>query len=298
MTLSSKTTGKTGLATRVRHWALVRFLAYAAPLVALMIGSVILGKMLIPPAPSPWHHPLALMRLLMTAVAMLALYVGLVRWMERRAASELEGRTGAPLFGIGLLTGAGLMAIVYLILWATGVAAFRPGSGFTGLEGALATTLGAAVFEELLFRGVLFRILEETAGTAIALVASALVFGALHGINPGATLLSTGAIAVESGLLLALAYAAVRNLWLPIGMHLAWNFTEGSVLGAKVSGTAERISLFRSDLSGPTLFTGGGFGPEGSVVSMAVCLALSLVLMFFVVARGEWRPLTWRSSLP
>jgi uncharacterized protein len=297
MTPSSKAAGKPGLATRVRHWALARFLVYAATLVVLMLCSAIVGK-LIPPAPSPWHEPLVLTRLLLTALAMLVLYVGLVRWLERRAASELEGRTGAPLFGIGLLTGAGLMAIVYLILWATGVATFRPGGGLTGIEVGLAATLGAAVFEELLFRGVLFRILEQTAGTTIALVASALVFGALHGINPGATLLSTGAIAVESGLLLALAYAALRNLWLPIGMHLAWNFTEGSVFGAKVSGTAARASLVRSDLSGAPLFTGGGFGPEGSVVSMGVCLALSVVLVFVVVRRGEWRPLTWRPSLP
>jgi uncharacterized protein len=298
MTPSSKIPSGAGLATGVRHWALARFLVYAATLVALMIGSVILGKMLIPPEPSSWHHPLALIRLLLTAVAMLALYVGLVRWMERRWASELEGRTGGPLFGIGLLAGAGLMAIAYLVLGIVGVATFRPGGGLAGLEGALATTFGAAVFEELLFRGVLFRILEEVAGTAVALAASALVFGALHGINPGATLLSTGAIAVESGLLLALAYAAVRNLWLPIGLHFAWNFTEGSVFGAKVSGTAERFSLIKSDLSGAPLLTGGGFGPEGSVVSMGVCLALSLVLVFVVIGRREWRPLTWRPSLP
>lgn len=298
MTLPSKNSGLHRLAPRVRHWALSRFLLMAAGLVALMVGSVILGKMLIPPAPSPWRHALMLLRFLSTAIAMLALYAGLIRFMERRAVAELAGRAGARLFGMGLLTGAGLMASVYLVLWMMGVATFYPGSGLMGLEGGLASTFGAAIFEELLFRGVLFRILEEMAGTTVALVGSALVFGALHGMNPGATLLSAGAIVIESGLLLALAFAAARNLWLPIGLHFAWNFTEGSIVGAKVSGTAEHYSLVRSNLSGAPLFTGGGFGPEGSVVSMGFCLALSLVLAFVVVRRGKWRPLTWRSSLP
>ncbi len=89
--------------------------------------------------------------------------------------------------------------------------------------------------------------------------------------------------------MLALAYAATRNLWLPIGIHMSWNFAEGSLFGAKVSGYSEAHSLLKTTLSGPELLTGGAFGPEASVVSVAVCLVASAVLATMIVRRHNWR---------
>lgn len=108
--------------------------------------------------------------------------------------------------------------------------------GLSGLGRALAIAIASAVGEEIVFRGVVFRLLEARLGTTIALVLSAAAFGLLHAGNPGATWGSTLAIACESGVLLGLAYAASRALWLPIGLHFGWNFTEGGVFGAAVSG--------------------------------------------------------------
>ncbi len=85
-------------------------------------------------------------------------------------------------------------------------------------------------------RGVLFRIVEESLGSWIALALSAALFGALHAFNPGATLTSSIAIALEAGVLLAAVFMVTRRLWMVIGLHTAWNFTEGGVFGASVSG--------------------------------------------------------------
>jgi membrane protease YdiL (CAAX protease family) len=71
---------------------------------------------------------------------------------------------------------------------------------------------------------------------AIALLVSAAVFGRVHAGNPGASWVSSLSIALESGVLLGLAYAATRSLWLPIGLHFGWNFTAGGIFGAAVSG--------------------------------------------------------------
>lgn len=92
--------------------------------------------------------------------------------------------------------------------------------------------LGAGIGEEILFRGVLFRIVEEGLGTWAALLVSALFFGAVHLGNPGATLWSSATIAIEAGLLFGLLYHVTRSLYLCMGVHAAWNFMQGTVYTA------------------------------------------------------------------
>jgi hypothetical protein len=145
---------------------------------------------------------------------------------------------------------------------------------------------------------VLFRILEQAFGTTVALLASAAIFGLLHAANPGATPFSTAAVAIEAGLLLALAYAATGKLWLAIGIHAGWNFAEGSVFGAQVSGGAPPPSVIRVTLHGADIVSGGAFGPEASIVAIAVCLAASAILAWRVIDSGRWQPLRLRLSLP
>ncbi len=284
----------TGFLARASRWAVVRFVVFAVVLIVGLIASKLAANLLVPPAPSPLHHPLLLLANLLSPALLLGLYILTVRWLERRSATELDLRRGAPQLLIGAGVGVVLMGAVYLVLWALGLAAFGPGTGLTGLGGGLAAAFAAAVLEELLLRAVLFRILEEATGTTVAVAVSAVVFGLLHGLNPGATLVSTAAIAIEAGVLLALAYALTHNLWLAIGIHMAWNFTEGSIYGAAVSGGAPAPSLVRATLSGPGLLTGGAFGPEASVVSVGVSLVASAILVAMILRRGGWRPRTLR----
>jgi hypothetical protein len=123
---------------------------------------------------------------------------------------------------------------------------------------------------------------------------SAALFGLLHALNPGATMTSTVAIALEAGVLLAAAYALTRNLWFPIGLHLGWNFTEGGIFGASISGGAAGKGIFSVSLAGPDLITGGKFGPEASMVAIAVCLALAGALLALTIRTGRWMPMRRR----
>jgi len=286
-------TSRPGLLARISHWAIVRFLIY----VVVLIVSTIATNPLIPPAPSPLHHPLLLAKNLASPILLLALYALAVRWVERRPATELDLRRGAPLFLIGGVVGVALMGGVYLVLWGLGHVAFTAGTGLNGLGGGLAVAFAAAVLEELLLRAVLFRLLEEATGTTIAVIVSAIVFGLLHGLNPGATPLSTAAIAIEAGVLLGLAYALTHNLWLAIGIHMAWNFAEGSLFGAAVSGGTQARSLARSVISGSDWLSGGAFGPEASFVSVSACLMASLVIGALIVRARGWRPMSFRLAL-
>jgi membrane protease YdiL (CAAX protease family) len=286
-----------GVLARLSHSAIVRIVLEAAGLLITIVATSIVLGLIVPPAPSPLHTPLAMLRNLVAALIFLGVYALLIRVIERRRASEIAPRAATVPLPLGLVVGVGLMGAVNLVFWAGGIAAFAPGTGLAGLAPGLIGMFAVAVVEELLLRAVVFRIVEQACGTTIALVLSAAIFGLLHAVNPGATLFSSAAIAIEAGLLLALAYAVTRNLWLAIGIHAGWNFAEGSLFGAQVSGGAPMPSLIHVTLHGPELVTGGTFGPEASIVSVGVCLVASAILGWLVIRRGDWQPMRFRLTL-
>jgi hypothetical protein len=162
----------------------------------------------------------------------------------------------------------------------------------TGSNGAAAMLVTvpafilSAVLEEVVMRGVVFRLLEQSLGSWIALAISAAIFGLLHLLNPGATLLNAGAVMVEAGILLAAAYMVTRRLWFCIGIHFAWNFTEGGIFSAAVSG-GHTQGLLQSKLTGPDWLSGGAFGAEGSLVAIAICTAAGALLVARAVRKGN-----------
>jgi len=283
--------------SRARHWALLRIVVHVVILVAIMVATGIVSKVFLQPLPLPLRHSLLMVLNLSSAVALLVGYTLSVRLMERRGATEIGLRKGVPQLLLGALLGVGLMGAVYLVLWSMGRVTFANGTGFDGLLGALVVMFAVGVLEELLFRAILFRIVEQISGTTIAIILAAAAFGAIHAINPGATLWSSAAIAIEAGVMLALAYVLTRNLWLAIGIHAGWNFAEGSIFGAQVSGSSEAHYVIKSSLSGPDILTGGAFGPEASVISVCVCAAFSAVLLVLVLRRGDWRKLSFQLRL-
>jgi membrane protease YdiL (CAAX protease family) len=188
---------------------------------------------------------------------------------------------------LGVAFGAALFSIVILILALSGDYHVRA-THFTSDLGIAVLLFGAgAAFEELLFRGVVFRLIEEWAGTWIALLVSAVFFGLAHAANPGSTWVSSLAIALEAGVLLAAAYVATRNLWLPIGLHFAWNFCEGPVYGAHISGVAFPLKdALSARIEGPAAFTGGAFGPEAGIPAILVGLGAALALLVYAQRRA------------
>ena len=139
--------------------------------------------------------------------------------------------------------------------------------------------LTVAVGEEIVFRGVLFRWMDERWGFLVALLVSAVLFGAMHFFQPNATVWSTVAIAIEAGILLGAAYKASGTLWLPIGIHWAWNFVQGNIFGFPVSGIPAEVSLIQAKVSGPVLMTGGNFGAESSVITVVLGAVLSILFI-------------------
>jgi membrane protease YdiL (CAAX protease family) len=275
---------------RLSQWAPFRLLCFAGAIMVVAIAAKILTLLLVPPLPSPMHEPLTLVRNCLLPIAMFGVYALLVRILEHRAATELAIRKGAPALVAGSVIGTLLMATVYLILFGLGSAKFAPGTGLNGFAYAMLHTMAAAMGEELLFRAVLFRIIEEVSGTTVALVISAAIFGILHAANPGATAFSIVALTLEAGILLALAYALTRNIWLAVGIHMSWNFTQGYVFGAEVSGNSQPYSILKASMSGSGLLTGGSFGPEGSVIALGVSAVASAIMIALILRKRRWQP--------
>jgi membrane protease YdiL (CAAX protease family) len=232
----------------------------------------------------------ALVQFLMRALPALLAYLLLVKLVERRPIDELAPRRLLPDGAMGLLGGLLLFSAVVGVLYLLGsyhVTGTNPGAAW--LPALLMVGLGAGIGEEIITRGVLFRIIEEGLGTWVALIVSALFFGAAHIANPGATLWSSAAIAIEAGLLFGLLYHVTRSLALCMGLHAAWNFTQGTIYGIPVSGLKADGWLV-STRSGPDWLSGGVFGAEASVIALTLCSLCTLALLAVAVRRGSIVP--------
>jgi len=226
--------------------------------------------------------------------ALFGAYYSYVRLTERRAVYELDPRALAPQLLLGLAIGTTLFVTVMGLLALTGHYRYVGRAAIPGLGTAFLLTTVGAVAEELIFRGFLFRVIASIGGTWIAVAISAVLFGVLHGFNPHATIVSSLAIALEAGGLLAFAYAATQKLWLPIGFHIAWNFTEGDIFGVAVSGHKPLPSLFVGHVSGPEYLTGGAFGAEASLFAVIVCVFAMAFIIAYTIRTNRLLPMIRR----
>lgn len=214
---------------------------------------------------------------LITAVVLLLLYNLLIRYVEANDACKIAPRKDISSIGNGLFIGFSYFIIVTVTMSLCGYYHIKS-IQFDWEKQLFSFTLFflVAVSEEIFFRGILFRMINRRWNIWAALVISALIFGGLHIFNDNATLWSSIAIAIEAGSLLGAAYAYSKNIWLPIGIHWIWNYTQGNILGFPVSGEDNVTSIITPEISGPQWLTGGSFGAEASVISAVIGLLISL----------------------
>jgi len=152
----------------------------------------------------------------------------------------------------------------------------------------LSLFLLVGVVEEVIFRGILFRLIADKWNIAVGLTTSSLLFGLAHLGNPGATLWAALAIALASGWLFGMAYAYHQTIWVPVGMHWAWNYLEGGVFGCAVSGTPlDYRPLITPRISGTDLLSGGVFGPEASIICVAIGIGISIVYTVLYIKKRK-----------
>lgn len=247
----------------------------AACLVAAIAAYRFLLHPLIESAFSLGEHPSSIVRRANIFGAVVLSYWAFVRYYERRAAQELSLHW--RWIGLAAVAGSLSIGVTILVLYATGHYQLISFRGFGQATGILATIWIAAVIEEVAFRAILFRILEEGIGTRGALAGSAVIFGAAHLANNGAhwiTLLSV----TLAGLMWAGVFIVSRNLWVAAAHHCCWNATI-FLIGLPLSGEDWRAQAPLETVShGSVLWTGGTFGPEDSLINLLVSIVICAAL--------------------
>jgi membrane protease YdiL (CAAX protease family) len=182
----------------------------------------------------------------------------------------------------GAVLGFILVALAVILIALVGHYSLTPVSGhyLNPILLCLWVLATAAMLEEVMFRGYPYQRLIESIGPFNATLFLALFFGAVHSRNPHATWLGTVNTSLV-GVLFAVAYLRTRSLWLPFGIHFAWNVTMGLVFGLPVSGISMFSVVAVGTAIGPTWLTGGGYGIEAAFSGTLVILIGILVLSFW-----------------
>lgn len=255
----------------------------------LLVGTVWLAGLGIRQLPH-WGIPDASRQMIAGLVVVglvIAVYKFAICKLGEQPRDDLRREHAVRDLALGLGGGALLFSLVTLIAALVGVYEIVGwGSARSILYVLVMFGIIPGVMEELLFRGILFRHLEDFGGSWFALALTSALFGVAHIFNPNATFFSSFAIAVEAGILLGGAYMLTRSLWAPIGIHAAWNFTQGEIFDVPVSGI-DGTGLVEARLSGPELLSGGTFGLEASVIALVIATGAGIWLVVRAVRAGH-----------
>ena len=217
------------------------------------------------------------------------------RWLDKRSFESL-GLKLDRYTALDILAGIGItfvqMGFIYVAMLGLGWLTFE---GFAWDFDPLNVVIrGVVTFfvlflfvgwnEELLSRGYQLQTIASGLNLFWGVVISSAIFGLLHLGNPNATWVSAVGI-FFAGVYLAYGYIRTKQLWLPIGLHIGWNFFEGVVFGFPVSGLSNIYKLIRIRVHGPELWTGGAFGPEAGLIVLPSLLLGAFFIYLYTMRR-------------
>ena len=266
---------------RVLRYPVVRMLAASlAIFLALALSFAIMEGALPKDKLVAWPN-------LVAALACALGYWAYVKRIERRDVTELAGSGALAQGALGV--GLGVLLVLLTLAPLMGLGVYRIegfGAGFPLLK-QVPEMLLVAVFEELLMRGVIFRISEQAWGSRRALLLTTVIFVAAH--LPGQINLMGMLVTAAASIAFTAAYQTSRRLWLPMGMHFAWNYMFSAVFSVPVSGH-EAKGWLQGSMSGPDWLSGGAYGVEASAMALLVWAVAAALLLRSAQARGNFVP--------
>jgi membrane protease YdiL (CAAX protease family) len=266
-----------------------RMLLYTSMIIVAAIPVIALLKLLslIAPAPSSSRAIGSLADIIfnicISVTLILAAWMTL-NWFDRRPFALLGlafSPKGLREFLLGFAIGFINLFLLFVILWIADLIKINAGNlnpqfSLMALQYLIFFTFGAAI-EELIYRGYFFQTLIESTRPWVATMIVSFVFASIHLTNANYSWGSALHLFMH-GILYCIVYIKTRSLWIPIGLHAAWNWIQGALLGVSVSGFPVANSLLISTLEGPEILSGGEFGIEGSILSPFVSLIIIIYL--------------------
>lgn len=209
-----------------------------------------------------------------------------VRFIEKRKTLEMSASGSVGETALGFALGAVIMTFMVGLLWVLSYYSVESAGPISVIVHALFFFGFLAFVEEVVFRLIIFRHVEELAGSWGAIVITGALFGLAHFGNPNATAWSSAAIAMES-VIIAGCFVLTRRVWLVWGLHAGWNYFQSAIYGVAVSGDSELESVLVPKISGPEWLTGGSFGVEASYVTAVLCLVIGVLLVIKASRAGQ-----------
>ena len=244
-----------------------------------------------PIGPSAHSIPFQILNFLATTISVFAARL----WLDKRSMESLGLKLDSHTW-LDLLAGIAIslvqMGFIYVAMLALGWLTFE---GYAWEIDPIGIVISNILFffvififvgwnEEILSRGYHLQTLASGLNLFWAVVISSAVFGLLHLANPNATWVSAAGI-FFAGVFLAYGYIRTKQLWLPIGLHIGWNFFEGVGFGFPVSGLADIYKILRIQVHGPEIWTGGAFGPEAGLIVLPALLLGALFIYLYTIRR-------------
>ena len=258
-----------------------------------IIANVVLGLL-----PDISYAAFLLLGTLVTSMAVTFSVYLARRYLDQRTFSSLGLRFNSQtlldlIFGFGL-TGL-MMVIIFLVLWGLDWLQIESFAWQMESWGNVAASVLVMVIlftfvswqEELLMRGYWLQNLSAGLSQSLGILLSSALFALAHWFNPNLDWMGLLGLFL-AGLFLAYGYVRTKQLWLPIGLHLGWNFFEGTLFGFPVSGQYQ-YQLIRQSVTGPDLITGGAFGPEAGLILLPVLLLGTAGIYWYTRSRNPSR---------
>jgi membrane protease YdiL (CAAX protease family) len=269
---------------RILDYPLVVMVLAVLLVILCFTAGMLIAQLVVPPIPG---FTIDMKFDLVSIPILLLAYYFVIARMGEHPHNDYRDRQWLRNLVVGLAAGLAVFSVAVAVAAGLGVYRVVGQGDLTGLVPALlASAIFPAISEELLFRGILFRWLEEWGGSWVALQVTSALFGAAHLMNPNASAIAAVGIAFEAGVMLGAAYMLTRSLWLPMGIHAAWNFAQGEIYDIPVSGTPVH-GMVDARLCCDPLLTGGGFGLEASLIAIVVATAFGMWLLWLAVRKGE-----------
>ena len=205
--------------------------------------------------------------------------------VEKRSALELGTNSWYREFGQGIGIGAGLVIAMVVLLAILGFYKIEHLNAPDVLLSRVFRYGVGSFLEELLFTLIIFRLVEEFAGTIASMVVVSLLFGLMHLGNDNATLMSSACIAAGQIVLLA-PFILTRRIWMGWAIHFGWNYFQTAVFGMNNSGMAHE-GFIQPTISGPEWLTGGAFGIEASYIAIALNILVGAAILWYAVKQGQ-----------
>lgn len=255
-------------------------------IVPVPVLSNIFGLELFKSAGEPYYTLLRYLRDIIFFVLFLLAYRSYTNYVEKRKALEFKTKDLLAEFGYGSVISMSVVCFMVALMTLSGYYSIESFNSPAVLAGRTGEYIMGSFIEELVFRVIIFKLVEEFAGSWIGLAVQGLLFGFAHLWNENATVWTSLSLVISDTILFGAAFMLTRRIWLIWGMHFSWNFFQEGVFGMPNSGF-QREGLIKPLIEGPVWITGGKFGIEASVVSIVILFIIGLMILKKAIERNQ-----------